>query len=98
DADLERGRGEFIVMIFGERFVAVVLLLDGAPRQLDGALALAAGGLWLRAIACRGLGPLVDLLRHRRLLRRVGGGDQVELGLLRGDDGRGAADVLGLEE
>ena len=39
-----------------------MLLFDGAPRQLDGAFALAAGGFGFGTVARRGLGPFVDLL------------------------------------
>ena len=45
DADLECGGCKLVVMIPGERFIALVLLLDGAMRQLGRAFALAAGGL-----------------------------------------------------
>src|SRR6185437_14200126 len=86
------------VVVPGQRFIALVLLLDGAVRQLGGAFALAAGGFGLRAVARRRLGPVVDLLLQRRLLGRIGRGGQIELGLLGGDDRRGAPDVLGLEE
>ena len=76
DADLEGGRRELVVMVLGEILIALVLLFDGAPRQLDGAFALAAGRFGLGAVARRGLGPFVDLLGDRRLLRRVGRADE----------------------
>ena len=98
DADLERRRRHLVVVVARQRRVAQMLLFDRAARQLDGAFALAAGRFRLGAIARRGLGPVVDLLGDRRLLLLVGGAEQVELGLLGGDDGRGAADVLRLEE
>ena len=82
------------MVILGERFVAFVLLLLGAVRQFDGAFALAVGGFRLGAVARRGLGPVVDLLVDRRLLRLVGGAAEIELGLLGGDDRRGAPDFL----
>ena len=88
DADLERSGRHLVVVILGERVVALFLLLEGAPRQFDGAFALAAGGLGLRAIARRGLGPFVDLLGHRGLAWLLDGAGSVDLHLLARDQVR----------
>src|SRR5258708_39333943 len=85
-------------MILVERDVALLLLLLGAPRELDRSLALAVAGLGLRTVARRRLGPLVDLLCERRLARIVGGRGLVDLRGLGRDDRQGAADVLGFGE
>ena len=60
DADLERRRGEFIVMVFRERKVAFCFRFFGAFGELLAAFA----GRRLRVIARRGLFPGVDLLLH----------------------------------
>ena len=75
DADLEGRRGEFVVMIFGGREVALVLGMLGALGKLLGTFA----GLRLGAIARRGLLPVVDLLLQRRLGGIVADGPRLSL-------------------
>ena len=94
DADLEGGRGDFVVVIFCRRIVALVLSLLGALGELFRSFA----GFRLRAVARRGLVPVVDLLLQRRLGGIVPDRAQAELGMLGGGLHHGAADALGLEE
>jgi len=63
DADLKGGGGKLEVMIFCGRQVALFLGVLGALGQLFRPFA----GFRLRAVARRGLLPLVDLLLQRRL-------------------------------
>ncbi len=81
-------------MILGRRLVALVLGFLGALGELFRTFA----SLRLRAIARRGLVPVVDLLLQRRLGGIVAHGPEAELGVFGGGLNHGAADALGLEE
>ena len=99
DADLERRRGDLVVVVLGERGVALLLLLDGAARQLarcprpcrrrPPARSGSARRSWpIRRSACAA--PPCAPRRSPPA--------SVDLRLLARHDGRRAADVLGLEE
>ena len=60
-ADLERSRGDLVVMIARQCNIALFLSFLSALGQFDGALPY----IRLGAIACRDLLPGVDLLHHR---------------------------------
>src|SRR5438874_12120902 len=94
DTDLERGGGEFEVVIFRGGEVALFLGVLGALGRLLGAFA----GLRLGAVARRGLLPVVDLLLQRRLGGIVARAGEAYFALVGSRLHHGAADALGLEE
>src|SRR5205807_3139155 len=92
--DLEQRRGDFVVVVFRCRLVALVLGVLGALGKLFRAFV----GFGLRAVARRGLVPVVDLLLQRRLGGVVVDGAEAEPGVFGGGLNHGAANALGLEE
>src|SRR5207237_8481985 len=94
DTDLERGGGEFEVVIFRGGEVALFLGVLGALGQLLGAFA----SLRFGSVTRRGLLPVVDLLLQRRLGGIIARAGEAYFALVGRRLHRGAADALGLEE
>jgi hypothetical protein len=94
DADLQCGGGDFVVMIFGEGDVALLLSFAGFFLQLLAAFVF----LGIRLVTIRRLLPGRDPFLHGRLDLRVARGRHVQLQGFGCRAQRRLADVLGLIE
>ena len=94
DADLERRRRQFVVMVFRRRQIALCLRVLGLLLQLLAAIA----GFRIRFVALGGLAPCLDLLVESGLGGRIGQACRKQSRLIGCDAYHGPADILGLEE
>ena len=94
DADLKRRRGQFVVVVFRRRQVALCLGVLGLLLQFLAAIA----SFRIRLVALGGLAPCLDLLVDSGFGGRIGQAGRKQTGLIGCHAHHGPADVLGLEE